>query len=131
MASVGIRAGNTSSPVPTAETAPHTFQEALKQGWTVITDKSQQSINQKRRENRQSRVEGGSILGIAKNAVGCRNYLSCRPRAFQKPFPEFWNAVMIKANPGWAVQSPGSTFENPNDIPGSQEQLRQSRSAQW
>ena len=29
---------------------PSTFQEALKVGWAVVSDKSHQSINQKRRE---------------------------------------------------------------------------------
>ena len=59
MASAGIRAVRTSSAVPTAETAPRTFRDALKQGWTVITDKSHQSINQKRREGKLTMQKQG------------------------------------------------------------------------
>ena len=36
----------------TAVKAPPTFQDALKQGWAVVSDNSQQSINQKRREGK-------------------------------------------------------------------------------
>jgi len=66
MVSVGIRAGHTSSPVPTAEKTPRTFQDALKQGWAVITDKSQQSINQKRREGKLTMQKKGcpGVLGV-------------------------------------------------------------------
>ena len=37
---------------PAATQPPRTFQEALKQGWSVVSDKSNQSINQKRREGK-------------------------------------------------------------------------------
>lgn len=40
----------TSAVLPVPARPPRSFQEALKQGWAVISDKSDQSMNQKRRE---------------------------------------------------------------------------------
>ena len=46
-------------PLPAVNTAPRTFQDALKQGWAVVSDKSQQSINQKRREGKLTMQKKG------------------------------------------------------------------------
>jgi hypothetical protein len=56
MASNAVR-----SPVPasTPQRAPHSFQDALKQGWAVVSDKSNQSINQKRREGKLTMQKRG------------------------------------------------------------------------
>jgi hypothetical protein len=59
MASTAAPAVRTSSPVPTTEKAPHSFQDALKQGWAVVSDKSNQSINQKRREGKLTMQKRG------------------------------------------------------------------------
>jgi hypothetical protein len=60
MASTAVRAVRTSSPVPIHEKAPRSFQEALKQGWAVVSDKSHQSLNEKRREGRLTMQKKGS-----------------------------------------------------------------------
>ena len=59
MASTAAPAVRTSAPVPATERAPRSFQDALKQGWAVISDKSNQSINQKRREGRLTMQKRG------------------------------------------------------------------------
>ena len=61
MASTEPPAARTSAPVPATERAPHTFQDALKQGWAVIRDKSNQSINQKRREGKLTMQKRGCL----------------------------------------------------------------------
>ena len=61
MASTAAPAVRTSSPVPTTERAPHTFQDALKQGWAVISDKCNQTINQKRREGKLTMQKRGCL----------------------------------------------------------------------
>lgn len=53
MASSAVRSPSTS------ERAPHSFQDALKQGWAVISDKSNQTINQKRREGKLTMQKRG------------------------------------------------------------------------
>ncbi|HEV3482287.1 MAG TPA: hypothetical protein VGR97_08160 [Candidatus Acidoferrales bacterium] len=50
--------GGSPQTVPTVKT-PHTFQAAVKQGWAVISDKSVQSINQKRREGKLTLWKAG------------------------------------------------------------------------
>ncbi len=45
--------------LPAATKPPRTFQEALKQGWSVASDKSNQSINQKRREGKLTMLKNG------------------------------------------------------------------------
>jgi hypothetical protein len=49
---------------------PSTFQEALKQGWAVVSDKSKQSINQKRREGELTMQERGSAGLLEVDYVG-------------------------------------------------------------
>ena len=49
MASSAVRSP---APASTSGKAPHSFQDALKRGWAVISDKSNQTINQKRREGK-------------------------------------------------------------------------------
>lgn len=44
---------------PAATKPPRTFQEALKQGWSIVSDKSNQSINQKRREGKLTMQKRG------------------------------------------------------------------------
>jgi hypothetical protein len=61
MASTTAPAVRTSSPVPTTEKAPRSFQDALKQGWAVVSDKSNQSINQKRREGKLTMRKRGCL----------------------------------------------------------------------
>ena len=45
---------------------PHSFQDALKQGWSVVSDKSNQTINQKRREGKLTMQKRGcpSLLEV-------------------------------------------------------------------
>jgi hypothetical protein len=46
-------------PLPGVNTAPRTFQDALKQGWSVVSEKSHQSISQKRREGKLTMQKKG------------------------------------------------------------------------
>lgn len=59
MASAGVRAVRVSSPVPAVERTPRSFQDALKDGWAVVSDRSAQSINQKRREGKLTMQKKG------------------------------------------------------------------------
>ncbi len=45
------------------KTLPSTFRDALKQGWGVISDKSNQSTNQKRREG-TLRMQKRGVAGL-------------------------------------------------------------------
>ncbi len=62
--------------------APHTFQEALKQGWAVIRDKSVQSINQKRREGRLTLQKRGIAALLEVDYIGTR-------KGYQFSVPKF------------------------------------------
>jgi hypothetical protein len=58
MASSAVRSPASAS---ISEKAPHSFQDALKQGWAVIADNSNQSINQKRREGKLTMQKRGCL----------------------------------------------------------------------
>jgi hypothetical protein len=49
---------------------PHTFQDALRQGWTVISDKSAQSRNEKRREGKLTMRKMGRSELLTLDYVG-------------------------------------------------------------
>jgi hypothetical protein len=49
---------------------PHTFQDALRQGWAVISDKSAQSTNEKRREGKLTMRKPGCAGLLTVNYVG-------------------------------------------------------------
>jgi len=57
-------------PLPAVNTAPRTFQDALKQGWSVVSDKSQQSIDQKRREGKLTMQKKGCAGLLEVDYVG-------------------------------------------------------------
>lgn len=67
---------------PPSERAPRTFQDALKQGWAVVSDASRQSINQKRREDRLSLQKPGSAALLEVDYVGTT-------RGYQFSVPKF------------------------------------------
>ena len=53
--------------------APRTFQDALKQGWAVVSDKSHQSINQKRREGKLTMQKRGCAGLLEVDYIGTLN----------------------------------------------------------
>jgi hypothetical protein len=52
------------------ERTPHTFQDALKQGWAVISDKSAQSTNDKRREGKLTMRKPGFAGFLTVDYIG-------------------------------------------------------------
>jgi hypothetical protein len=64
--------------------APHTFQDALKAGWTVASDKSVQRINEKRREGKITMQKPGCSQLLAVDYVGSK-------RGFRFSVPKFVN----------------------------------------
>ena len=54
--------------LPASEKAPKTFQDALKQGWAVVGDKSDLSIDQKRRK--------GKLTMQKKGMPGCSRWIT-------------------------------------------------------
>ena len=64
--------------------APHTFQDALKAGWTVVSDKSVQRINEKRREGKITMRKPGCSHLLAIDYVGSK-------RGFRFSVPKFVN----------------------------------------
>lgn len=59
-----------SKSLPVVNTAPRSFQDALKQGWAVVSDKSHQSINQKRREGKLTMQKKGCAGLLEVDYVG-------------------------------------------------------------
>jgi hypothetical protein len=57
-------------PLPAVNEVPRTFQDALKQGWAVVSDKSHQSINQKRREGKLTMQKKGCAGLLEVDYVG-------------------------------------------------------------
>jgi hypothetical protein len=82
-----------SSSLPATERPPSTFQEALKAGWAVITDKSAQSINQKRREGKLTMQKPGCAGLLEVDYIGSRKgYRFSVPRfAYWKIPPKIVN----------------------------------------
>lgn len=69
---------------PVAVKAPPTFQDALKQGWAVVSDNSQQSINQKRREGKLTMQKKGCAGLLEVDYVGTtRGYQFSAPKFVQ------------------------------------------------
>lgn len=71
-------------PLPATETAPRTFQAALKQGWGVVSDKSNQSINEKRREGKLTMQRKGHDGLLEVDYVGT-------PKGYRFSAPKFVN----------------------------------------
>jgi len=69
-------------PLPATEKAPRTFQDALKQGWAVVSDKSSQSINQKRREGKLTMQRRGHAGLLEVEYVGT-------PKGYRFSVPKF------------------------------------------
>lgn len=57
---------------PVSESAPKTFQDALKQGWAVVSDKSDLSIDQKRRKGKITMQKKGHAGLLQVDYVGTR-----------------------------------------------------------
>jgi len=74
--------GRSPQTVPAVEKTPHTFQEALKQGWTVASDKSAQSVNRKRREGKLTMRKAGSVELLTVDYIGT-------VKGFQSSVPKF------------------------------------------
>ena len=82
-----------SASLPATEKPPSTFQGALKAGWAVITDKSAQSINQKRREGKLTMQKPGCAGLLEVDYIGSRKgYRFSVPRfAYWKIPPKIVN----------------------------------------
>ncbi len=70
--------------VPASERAPRTFQDALKQGWAVVSDKSVQSLNEKRRAGKLTMQKRGSAGLLEVDYVGT-------PKGYRFSVPKFAN----------------------------------------
>jgi hypothetical protein len=73
-----------SLPSSGAASPPRTFQDALKQGWAVVSDKSHQSINQKRREGKLTIQKKGCAGLLEVDYVGT-------PKGYRFSVPKFAN----------------------------------------
>jgi hypothetical protein len=60
----------TANPAPVQ--APRTFEDALKQGWAVVSDKSDLSIDQKRRKGKLTMQKKGHAGLLQVDYVGTR-----------------------------------------------------------
>jgi len=68
--------------LPATDKAPRTFQAALKQGWGVVSDKSSQSINEKRREGKLTMQRKGRAGLLEVDYVGT-------PKGYRFSVPKF------------------------------------------
>lgn len=71
-------------PVRGTDAPPRSFQDALKEGWAVISDKSHQSINQKRREGKLTMQKKGCAGLLEVDYVGT-------PKGYRFSVPKFAN----------------------------------------
>ena len=72
------------SPLRGTDAPPRTFQDALKQGWTVVSDNLHQSINQKRREGKLTMQKKGCAGLLEVDYVGTT-------KGYQFSAPKFAN----------------------------------------
>jgi hypothetical protein len=70
MATASVRITRGSSLGMRTERTPHTFQGALREGWAVVSDKSAQSTNQKRREGTLTMRKPGFASVLTVDYIG-------------------------------------------------------------